>query len=465
MRARTKPIVMPQTSSLLERTLNAIAHRYSLPSFDVHSLDTHALSPETALALVIEQVRIATAGGAVPDAALKQRFFDTLARVIACAMHPHTGDAVFQAMLLQHRETTVQEYASLSAQAERDRRFVHAAVNGIAHPAKLQRMMSGPQRELLAALHASAASSSWGRVEDHARRLLDLPDSAGDASVNRRAQQLLNEEALVRLRTLRSLEGDVSVQQYRLLLDQHGPRSGSAAAAARGVAAKQRGADVEALAARALEALAQRLNEAEAPVSYRVVTSMRVPASMPSSHEHAKTEWDAVLLRQAATVHDAADWDVCLLIEAKASVDAASTDFARLLRGMRLLASADATADYSFETQQGIVRIRGASLHALSVEGDRVANTVLYCCDALPDEPPRLLNAASRMQLLSAPASLAYASTLMDEAHADSRTLEPAWQALIESPRWKSVLDQYAMLRQVRELMVHADDLLGAMEQ
>jgi len=276
---------------------------------------------------------------------------------------------------------------------------------------------------------------------------------------------LLNDGALVRLRILQSLEGDASVQRYRLLLDQHGPRSGSAAAAAQGVAAKQRGAEVEALAARALEALAQRLHEAEAPVSYRVVTSMRVPASMPSGHEHAKTEWDAVLLWQAATVHDAAVWDVCLLIEAKASVDAASTDFARLLRGMRLLASADATADYSFETQQGIVRIRGASLHALPVEGDRVANTVLYCCDALPDEPPRLLNAASRMQLLSAPGSLDYASTLMDEAHADSRTLESVWQALIESPRWASVLDQYAMLRQVRELMVHAGDLLSAADQ
>ncbi|MDR5740624.1 MULTISPECIES: 3-deoxy-D-arabino-heptulosonate 7-phosphate synthase [unclassified Caballeronia] len=450
---------MPHNASLLNRTLNAVTRRYRLPKLDVLSPDTHALSPETALALVIEQARIATAGGAAPDGPLKQRFLDSLARMIAAAIHPRTGDAVFQAMLLRHREATVRDYTSLSAQAERDRRFVHAAVNGIAHPARLQRMAPGQQREWLAELHASAASSSWERAEDDARRLLDLPD---DDPIKPRVQQLLSDGALARLRALRSLEADASVRRYESLWNQQGPRSGSTAAAAQGVAAKQRGADVEALAARALDALARRLNEEEAPASYRVVTSMRVPSSIRASHEHAKTEWDAVLLRCASSPDEAAVWDVCFLIEAKASVDAASTDFARLLRGLRLLASADATADYSFETQQGVVRLNGASLHALPVEGDGVADIVLYCCDAPADEPARLLNAASRMQLLSAPASLAYASALIDEQHADPFALESVWQALLEAPRWRSVLDQYAMLRQVRELMVHTEDLLAA---
>lgn len=449
---------MPRSSSLLDRTLSAIARRYRLPQLEFDSSRTHELSPETALALIIEQARIANTRDSTAVAALQQRFIDSLARLIASAMHPQTGDAVFQATLLRYREPAVSDFASLASQAERDRRSIHAAVNAMAHPAKHRRMPPGEQREWLGRLYEAAAASSWAQAEDSARRLLDLTDTDIEASVKRRAQRLLDSGALARLRRLQALEGDGLVRRYRSLWDRHGPRSGSAAAAAQGVASKQRGAEVEALAARALEAFAERLGKEETQASYRVVTSMRVPASIPSSHEHAKTEWDVVLLQSAGAV-----WDICLLIEAKASVDAASTDLPRLLRGLRLLAHADAKANYAFETQQGVVHVRGASLSALPTEGDRLANTVLYCCDAPADASPRLLNAASRMQLLTAPESLAYASTLTDNRHADARTLEPVWRALLESPRWRMVLDQYAILRQARDLMVHTDDLLAAM--
>ncbi|KAG1436543.1 hypothetical protein G6F57_020617 [Rhizopus arrhizus] len=85
----------------------------------------------------------------------------------------------------------------------------------------------------------------------------------------------------------------------------------SQTAAAQGCAAQRRGAAVEALATEALAALSQRLNEAEGgPLPYRVVTSMLVPASIPASAERAKSEWDAVLLRQTRTDAATPVWDV-----------------------------------------------------------------------------------------------------------------------------------------------------------
>src|SRR5690606_3380792 len=87
---------------------------------------------------------------------------------------------------------------------------------------------------------------------------------------------------------------------------------------------------------------------------------------------------------------------------------------------------------------------------------------VLYCCDAPTDATPRLLSAASRMQLLSAQASLKFASALAAKQSADFQSLEPVWLQLLEAPKWGAVLNQYQTLRQVRELMVHAGDLLAA---
>jgi len=133
-----------------------------------------------------------------------------------------------------------------------------------------------------------------------------------------------------------------------------------------------------------------------------------------------------------------------------------------LLRGLQLLAHADSNTTYPFKTQQGIVPLRGESLRALPADGPGLADTVLYCCDAPADPSPRLLNAASRMQLLSAPASIAFASQLAQGLPADIETLHPVWHSLLTSPQWAGVLNQYPQLHQVRALMVHTDDLLDA---
>jgi hypothetical protein len=400
--------------SFLDETLRDVARRYRLPE-----LAELAAASNDALAVAIERVR-------VEGAAAKPAFIDALAHLIRDALH---HDPVFKAMLLRHRMPQVREYASLVAHAEQDRRAVVAAVNSIAHPARVERMASGPQRDALARLHAYASSSSWNELADDAR--LPAP-------------------ALTRLQRVAELEADKDVRAYRALCEMSGPRAGTSAAVAQGAVSKERGAAGEASAARAIEALAHRMNLEAGTDVYRVVTSMRVPSAIPSSHERAKTEWDVALLQSAA----GGAWNVCLLVEAKASPDAATTDFPRLLRGMELLAHAEAWTDYTFETQQGPVALRGASLRGLTT------SNVLYCCDAPADSSPRLLNAASRMQLLSASASLEYAGNL-----ADTRLLDPVWQELLESPRWRKVLHQYPMLREVRELMVHADDLLLALER
>jgi hypothetical protein len=450
-------------SALLEQMLRVVARRYRLPAMAAAFDQAQQSSPATALAMSIELARRAVVSGDVPDAALKRLFIEALARMIHEAMHAESGDPVFQAMVLRHWAAPVREYASLFAHADQDRRFIHAGVNAIAHPAKQQRIVPGGQRECLAQLHASASSASWTELSDTARRLLAMPEFAHESSLERGLTRLLNSAALTRLQRLDALASDELVRQYQSLWDRHGPRSGSPAAVAQGAVSQQRGAVVEGLAAQALEALARRLNEAEgARESYRVVTSMHVPASIPASHERAKTEWDAVLLRHAETVDGTTVWDVCLLVEAKASVDAATTDLTRLLRGLRLLAHAEENVAYPFKTRQGIVHLRGASLSALTTDEARLTRTVLYCCDAPAEAAPRLLGAASRMQLLSAPASVEFASTLAQKHPVDSQDLVPVWHQLLESPRWGAVLRQYPMLRQARELMVHPEDLMAA---
>src|SRR5690606_204681 len=115
-----------------------------------------------------------------------------------------------------------------------------------------------------------------------------------------------------------------------------------------------------------------------------------------------------------ASQGDEAVWDVCLLVEAKASADAATKDFPRLLKGLEILAEASSDSDYAFSTREGSIRISGASLCALSSHEAELKKFVMYCCDEITEGTPRLLSAASRMQLLSAPASLDFASMLSD---------------------------------------------------
>jgi hypothetical protein len=460
--------VMSGTPSppLLDETLRTVARRYQVPALPVPSGQNREATPAESIAMAIEQARLAVVHGKVPDVSLKRRFSDALAGMVREAIRPDAGDPAFQAMVLRHRVASVREYASLSARAEGDRRAVLAGVNAIAHPNRQQRIEPGSQREALAALHAAAASSSWSALPGIVQRLIDSPDTGNGSPVAPGLARLRDNPALHRLQRIEALGADEAVRQYLSLWDRVGPRPGSATAVARGASAQQRGAGAEALAEQALLALARRLNEPEddnAP--YRVVTSLRVPASIPASHERAKTEWDVVLLRRASPVDGMLAWDVCLLVEVKASVDAATTDFPRLQRGIRLLAHAKEDAAYVFESRQGQVCLRGAALGALSASEADLRRTVLYCCDAGAEASPRLLGAASRMQLLSADESLDFASRLAANQQANARDLEPVWHLLLESDRWKAVLSQYSTLRQVRELMVHTEDLVSAISR
>ncbi|WP_250473939.1 3-deoxy-D-arabino-heptulosonate 7-phosphate synthase [Caballeronia sp. GAFFF1] len=450
---------------LLREILRVVARRYRLPAFAALSDGSSIPSPATALAIVIEETRCAISRDEAPTISMKQAFLEGLARLIEEALHDESGDPVFKATLLRHRVAEVREYVSLSAHAKQDRRSIRASVNAIAHPGK-QRASSDAQREALAQLHAYASSPYLSGLADIARRLLAIPEIAGESQSRDALTRLIENPSLLRLQRLETLLREERVQAYLSLWDRHGPRSGSAQAAAEGNASQKRGAAAEGRASHALQALADRLGDEDGDrAAYRVVTSMHVPASIPGRAERAKSEWDAVLLKRANNADEAPEWDVCLLVESKASVDAATTDLSRLLRGIELLAHAEENVSYAFETAQGAVRLRGSSLHRLTTDEDSLQGTVLYCCNAPADTAQRVLGAGSRMQLLSAQASLDFACMRQDHRPADVRTLEPVWDDLLASPRWRGVLDQYPMLRRVRELMVHTEDLMVAIEQ
>ncbi|WP_309835851.1 3-deoxy-D-arabino-heptulosonate 7-phosphate synthase [Caballeronia sp. LZ065] len=454
---------LPDTERIrLDALLDGIVRRYRLTEIGATSWPRDAAHPATTLALVIEQARAASACGEAPDAACRLRFLHTLAHLIHDAMHPDSGDAAFQAMVLRHRTAWVGEYASLLAHAAEDRRRIRTDVAAIAHPAKLDRAPASVRRGLLAHLHAVASGALPADVRDAVQALLALPDVAADASLREALARLQHSASLERLDRLDALEQDERVRRYRALSDRQGPSPGSAQAIERGAQSRARGASVEALAAEALGALARRLDHLDAGrAEYRIVTSLRVPATIPGSAARAKSEWDAVLLRRACPGAAAAAWDVCLLVEAKSSVDAVATDFPRLLRGVRLLACAEADVEYAFGTREGEVRLRGTSLAALRTDETALRRSILYCCDAPAESAMRLLNAAARMQLLTAPASLNFAARLDQGFLAEPVELEPVWKELLSSPRWATVLNQYPMLRQVRELMVHPHDLLA----
>lgn len=464
---------MAMRPPVLDDILRSVARRYRVPSVPDLFPPPESNNPATALAVAIEQARAALARGETPDEISRLAFLEALSLMIRDAMRPEQGDPAFQAMVLQHRAAHVREYASLLARADQDRRVIRSAVNAVAHPAKQARASSDRQAKTMARLHELAFSAAWKKLADATRAVLELPDIVVDPPLARGIARIRGEAALDRLQRLKELEPDALVQRYLSLRDRNGPRPGSAGAATQGTASRQRGAEVENLAMQALQALAQKLDREEGSAgSYHVVTSLRVPASLSTNAERAKSEWDAVLLRRAESGEGS--WDVLLLVEAKASVEAATTDLPRLLRGLRLLSQADGDTIYTFETRQEAVRLRGTSLSALkAVEAaimgkaeakntDPLKRTVLYFCDAPAEANPRLLSPASRMQLLSAQASLRFANKLAQGHDASPQDLLPVWQDLLESSQWRGVLHQYQALHQVRELMVHADDLMAA---
>jgi len=476
---------------VLDEILRSVARRYRVPSVpDLFPLP-ESDNPATALAVAIEQARAALARGETPDEISRLAFLEALSLMIRDAMRPEQGDPAFQAMVLQQRAAHVREYASLLARADQDRRVIRSAVNAVAHPAKQARASSDRQAKTMARLHELAFSAAWKKLSDATQQALELADVATDPQLTRGIARIRDEAALDRLERLKELEPDELVQRYLSLRDRNGPRPGSAGAATQGTAARRRGAEVEKLATQALQALARRLEKEEgSPGSYRVAASLRVPAALCNNAERAKGEWDALLLRKVESADEASRrtvqsekghatreaWDVLLLVEAKASVDAATTDLPRLLRGLHLLTQAHRDTIYTFESRHEAVRLRGASLSRLkeveaAIRGKAeskgvgpLQRTVLYFCDAPAEASPRLLSPASRMQLLSTQASLKFAEKLAQGETTRLHDLLPVWQHLLESPKWRAVLHQYQALHQVRELMVHADDLMAAIK-
>ena len=182
---------------------------------------------------------------------------------------------------------------------------------------------------------------------------------ATDAAFEQDIVKLKDSPALERMLRVAALASDEHVRRYRALWVRR--RSKAAPSPSRRASRRSSGAAVEALAAQALDALARRLDAVDARRTYRVVTSMRVPSSIPGRHDRAKTEWDAILLERPRGDDPAPVWNVRFLVEAKASADAATTDLPRLLRGLNLLAQADPDTLYAFETHQGTVRVHGVA--------------------------------------------------------------------------------------------------------
>src|SRR5690606_34175264 len=261
------------------------------------------------------------------------------------AMQPEAGDPAIQALVLQHHEPSVREYASLTAQAHGDRRRIQKLIDSVAHPEKL-RHTSSPDSAFLTRVHRLAETGAWAELNDTLHR------AQGQGRLPAPLLRLLDSPSLHHLVRRAALCALAPVQRYQALRDQMGPRARSEDAVADGSASRQRGAAVEAAAARALQTIVDRLNEAgqlgraaEGPRFYKVVTSMRAPSTLPAAHAHAKTEWDVVLLERASVQQlqpvdqresapaempqeDAEPhgeppeaWDIRLLLEAKASVD------------------------------------------------------------------------------------------------------------------------------------------------
>lgn len=465
----------------LHALLDSVPRRYRLASAAGAGVaNGHAAS----LARVIERLQTTLAAGHEPGSPLCDAFVAALDGLIREALRPREGDPAFQAAVLAYRLPVVREYLALDGVAAADRRKAQAVVDALAHPRKPARLAPGDASAQLAQLHAAAMAGDWLQVAQLAQALPLLPEVADIDDLALALRALGADPALARLCRAQALARDPQVCRHRSLRAQLGPRAGSDEAGAQARLARQRGAMVETLAAHALRAVADYLGRLEGAATagdaprYRVVTSLRVPAGLAAEADRAKAEWDAVLLRRvdpaqvtpvraqagaAATQADpAAFWDICLVIEAKASVEAATTDLPRLLRGLRLLARARPDQAYAFSTQQGMVQVRGASLAALPVTQATLAERVLYCSDAPADAPHAGLHAASRTQLLSAPACLAYAAALSAGRPADKNDLAPLWQALRHDARWRPVLNLAAMRQLARSLMVHPDDLLAA---
>ncbi|MVW80574.1 3-deoxy-D-arabino-heptulosonate 7-phosphate synthase [Bordetella sp. 02P26C-1] len=461
---------------ILEQVLRTVERRYRIPARPSLIAAAHPAiqeqvsangavpaTPANRIAIAIEHARAAIEAQASPSEDLSVEFCGALALLIERAAHPVHGDPAFQALLLQRQSAAVNEYVLLSAGQNDDRRAVTANINAIAHPQKVLRMPVGPVREVAERMYQQYAAEAWDKLADEAQAIVQPEPIRGDLVFTASLKRLLSTGALSRLQRLSVLQNHTDVMKYRALRARQGPLAGSAYAREQGAQARQRGDAVELRAAHALKYLAARLEAlCDHHNVYRVVTSLRSPAILPMATDHAKGEWDVVLLRRSASASEASPYDLCLLIEAKASADAATGDLPRLIRGLQALASAGRDVHYACMTNEGEVSIHGASLAGWPTCQAEASCGVLYCSDSQIEPLVGLLSPGSRMQLLSCEDSLTFAARLQDGEKPCADALQPVWQQVLYAPRWQPVMQQYQSMYRAREMMVHVDDLLAA---
>lgn len=445
--------------SLLLAAVRAAPRRYLLPPLPADVEAARAAGPEAALAFAIESARVASQDGTLPPPGAQPLFTWALARVIEHALAPSGGDPAFQAVVLQARDPEVHEHVRLAAHAHGDRRAVRTLTDAIAHPGKMRRLPDGPLREALEHLHELASLGDWAALRAAVTRLRARIQAAG---LRVALEAILLDPALRRLERSAALDASAGVRRYRALCAERGPLAGSREAAAQGRASARVGESAEAAAMRGFRATAERLQQAAGgEAQYRAVRTLRTPRGFPgeATKGKSKEEWDAAIVREAPEgAH------LVLLAEVKAAPAAATSDFARLLRGLRRLALADAQQAYAFPGADGELRLAGASLQALRPRGHALPERVIYACQAAPEERPSLLAPASKAALLAERASLDFAQRIADGTPPDDEALVPVWEALATTTRLRAALHQYETAQAVRAAMLDPVDLLAELE-
>jgi hypothetical protein len=438
---------LPPSDPLLLAALRAAPRPYLLPPLPHDAEAARAQGVDASLAFAIDAARSAQERGVAPAAEAKALFLDALARFIADALAPDTGDPAYQALLLQTQEPQVREFVQLSSFEAADRRAVRSALDAVAHPGKLRGHAEGSSRDALAIVHTLSRQGDWAALHD---ALQQLP--AGAAAQELRA--LAAHPALQRLLRQDALARSAAVQRYVALCERRGPLAGSAAASQQGRASAHAGDEAERLTVEALRRVAALLDAHDASRGpHRVVRSLRPPRGFPGPAAKAKDEWDAAILRGN---------DIVLLAEVKASPAAAASDFPRLVRGLERLAHASEDETYAFASADGEVRVSGASLRALGPSARVLPLHVIYCCPAPAEAQPAILGAATKSVLGGEPASLAFAQRLARGESPSAQELAPVWDALAHSPRLRAALHQYDTAQAARAAMLQPRDLLDA---
>ncbi|MFL6693347.1 MAG: hypothetical protein ACJ8GO_10335 [Ramlibacter sp.] len=440
-----------RSDELLLAALREAPRPFLLPPLPADGATARASGVETALAFALEAAR--TDGTA--SEATRAVFTSALAELIRRALVPDHGDPVFQAQVLRSQMPDIDEYVRLCALHARDERAVRFQVDAVGHPGKLARTPPGALREQRLRLHELAVSCSWAALADTAQQL--AAQAPPDAPWRQTLAGVVGNAALQRLQRFEALQPLEPVQRYAALLARSGPRAGSDAAADRGRAAARLGGAAERETALAFEAIAALLDGAAPQAGrLRVVTGLRTPKGFPGAGPRTKDEWDAALVRDGSS-----GAQVVLLAEVKAAPPAAAADLPQLLRGLQRLAQANPGSSYPFPSAEGEVDLDGATLRALQSRDGALPPNVIYCCPSTTESRPAMLSAAARSLLLAEPASIAFATRLLEDASPSDADLDVVWDAVRTAPRLRPVLEQDATARAARAAMLRPADLVG----